>query len=183
MEHSVMVVAEGPTCVFQKSSVMNLKNGSTTDKRKSIRSSRAPSSRPTLSHTRRTLVSEDATVPYQCTLRCHTYGLFLLVPREGRGDALECVAYFLYVHVVENVKGRGVPGLHNGVINTREVGPKTGKHANELPVHTVIGATGQHWGSWGQRLTLLCAGQFNVTRVQEGKVVIENWHDIDQRVP
>ena len=72
MEHSVMVVAEGPTCVFQKSSAMNLKNGSTTDKRKSIRSSRAPSSRPTLSHTRRKLVSEDATAPYQCTLRRHT---------------------------------------------------------------------------------------------------------------
>jgi hypothetical protein len=28
----------------------------------------------------------------------------------------------------------------------------------------------------------MCAGQFNVTRVQEVKVVIENWHDIDQRV-
>ena len=127
MEHSVMVVAEGPTCVFQKSSAMNLKNGSTTDKRKSIRSSRAPSSRPTLSHTRRKLVSEDVTVPYQCAVRCRTHGLFVLVPREGRGDALECVAYFLYVHVVENVKARSVPGLHNGVIRTREVGPKTGK--------------------------------------------------------
>ncbi len=97
-------------------------------------------------------------------------------------NALECVAYFLYVHVAENVKDRSVHGLHNWVINTREFGPKTGKHANELAVHTAIRAAWHQWGTWGQRLPLLCSGKFNVTRVQLSKVVIENWDDIDQRV-
>ena len=53
--------------------------------------------------------------------------------------------YFLYEHVVENVKARSVPALHNGVIKTRELGPKTGKNANELVVNTTIGVTSQFW--------------------------------------
>ena len=94
-------------------------------------------------------MSEDANATVTVAVReissepCRTYGLFLVVSREGRGDVLESASYFLYVHVVENVKDRSVPGLHNGVINTHEVGPKTDKHVNELAVHTVIGTTGQ----------------------------------------
>ena len=60
--------------------------------------------------------------------------------------------YFLHEDVVENVKDRNVPGLHNGVIKTLELGLKTGKSANELVVNTTIGTTRQFWGSRGQRL-------------------------------
>ena len=70
--------------------------------------------------------------------------------REGRGHAFDYVAYFLYKHVVENVKVRSVPALHNGVIRTRELGPKTGKNANELVVNTTIGVTEQLWRRRGQ---------------------------------